>query len=162
MIAGASHGKRAGNGRGARQMQDPNQRNMKHAQNETDPLVLKAGEGRVYRCGTMTAVFKADENETSDKYSISEWWLEPNSDGPGAHLHEDNDEVFYGIEGTASVLVGDTWVNVEPGTFLRIPAKTIHDFANHTNKRCGLLNFFIPGGFERNMPSIVKWFEDNP
>jgi hypothetical protein len=25
----------------------------------------------------------------------------------------------------------------------------------------GVLNFFIPGGFERNMPSIVKWFEDN-
>lgn len=35
------------------------------------------------------------------------WWLEPNSDGPGAHQHENNDEVFYGIEGLISILVGD-------------------------------------------------------
>jgi len=85
---------------------------MKHKQNETDALFLKAGEGRVYNCGSITAVFKADENETANKYSVSEWWLEPNSDGPGPHQHEDNDEVFYGIEGVASVLVGDKWVDV--------------------------------------------------
>lgn len=126
-----------------------------------DTLLLQPGEGRVYQCGSMTAVFKADENETTEKYSISEWWLEPNSEGPGAHQHEDNDEVFYGIEGIASVLVVDSWVDVEKGTFLRIPAKTTHDFANRTSERCGLLNFFIPGGFERNMPAIVKWFEGN-
>ena len=132
---------------------------MKH--NETDQLLLKKGEGRVYNCGTMTAVFKADENETADKYSISEWWLEPNSGGPGAHQHEDNDEVFYGIEGITSILVGDKWFEISRGDFLRIPAKTIHDFANNTNEKSGLLNFFIPGGFERYMPSIVKWFNDN-
>lgn len=135
---------------------------MKRAQDENDELLLRAGEGRVYRCGTMTAIFKADENETAEKYSISEWWLNPNSAGPGPHLHEHNDEVFYGIEGTTSVLVGKKWVELRKGDFLRIPANTIHDFLNRTSDRCGVLNFFIPGGFERNMPSIVKWFEDNP
>jgi mannose-6-phosphate isomerase-like protein (cupin superfamily) len=135
---------------------------MKHPNNATDSLVLLPGEGRTYNCGTMTAVFKADENETNEKYSISEWWLEPMSDGPGSHLHEDNDEVFYVLEGTPSILVGDKWIEAPKGTFLRIPAKTIHDFSNRTNQKAGLLNFFIPGGFERNMPAIVKWFEDNP
>lgn len=134
---------------------------MKHTHNETDKLFLKAGEGRVYNCGTMTAIFKADENETGERYSISEWWLEPHSLGPGAHLHENNDEAFYGIEGTTSILVGEKWVDVEQGTFLRIPANTIHDFANNSNEKAGILNFFIPGGFEKNMPSIVKWFEEN-
>src|SRR5690606_34834399 len=118
-------------------------------------------EGRHYDCGTMTAIFKADENETDGKYSISEWWLEPNSEGPGAHQHEENDEVFYVIEGRASFLVGDQWMDAEKGTFIRIPARTIHDFANRTNYKTGLLNFFIPGGFERNMPSIVQWFAEN-
>jgi hypothetical protein len=54
---------------------------MEHKHNETDTLFLKTGEGRVYNCGLMMAIFKADENETANKYSISEWWLEPNSDG---------------------------------------------------------------------------------
>lgn len=134
---------------------------MEHTNNEKDKLVLPAGEGRVYNCGTMTAVFKADENETGNRYSISEWWLEPHSGGPGPHQHEDNDEVFYGIEGTTSMLVGDEWIEITKGDFVRIPAKTIHDFANRTGEPSGLLNFFIPGGFERNMPAIVKWFEEN-
>lgn len=128
-----------------------------HAQ----PIILKEGEGRKYEMGAMRAVFKADEGETRERYSISEWWLNAHSDGPGAHLHEANDEVFYVLEGTTSFLVGEEWINAEKGTFLRIPAKTMHDFANRTDQRTGVLNFFIPGGFERNMPEIVKWFEDN-
>lgn len=127
----------------------------------TKSLILSEGQGRVYNCGTMTAIFKADEHETNEKYSISEWWLEPNSDGPGPHSHDANDEVFYVLEGTTSFLVGDKWVDANKGTFLRIPAKTIHDFKNQTNEKTGVLNFFIPGGFERNMPAIVQWFEDN-
>ncbi|TCV08169.1 cupin domain [Sphingobacterium alimentarium] len=132
---------------------------MEHKNNSADALILPEGEGRIYNCGTMTAIFKADENETNEKYSISEWWLEPNSDGAGAHQHEDNDEVFYVLEGTTSILIGDKWIDADKGTFIRIPAKTIHDFANRTDKRTGVLNFFVPGGFERNMPAIVDWFE---
>lgn len=134
---------------------------MKHPQTHTDALILEAGQGRVYHCGNMTAIFKADENETDNKYSVSEWILAPRSDGPGAHQHEENDEVFYVIEGTASILVGEQWVEAKKGAFLRIPAKTMHDFKNETDDKVILLNFFTPGGFERNMPSIVKWFEDN-
>ena len=127
----------------------------------TEAIVLGNGEGRLYNCGPMTAIFKADENETSCKYSVSEWWLEPHSDGPGAHLHESNDEIFYVLEGVTSFLVGDKWIDAGKGTFLRIPAKSLHDFANRTAQRTGVLNIFIPGGFERNMPEIVKWFQEN-
>jgi mannose-6-phosphate isomerase-like protein (cupin superfamily) len=134
---------------------------MEHKDNASDVLILKAGEGRTYPCGTITAVFKADENETDTKYSVSEWWMEPDSGGPGAHSHEENDEVFYVLEGTPSFLVGDTWIDAEKGTFLRIPAKTTHDFKNNQSHKAGVLNFFIPGGFERNMPAIVNWFEEN-
>ncbi len=134
---------------------------MKHPKNNTDALILSPGEGRVYPCGPMTAVFKADENETGERYSISEWWLDPHSEGPGAHLHAHHDEVFYVLEGVTSILVGNQWIEAEKGAFIRIPANTLHDFQNKTDQRTGILNFFIPGGFERNMPSIVQWFEEN-
>ncbi len=125
-------------------------------------IALGPGEGRIYRMGTMTAVFKADEAETDSRYSFSEWWLEPHAEGPGAHSHKDNDEIFYVIEGTASVLIGDRWTDAPQGSFLRIPAGVTHDFRNRTSERAGLLNVFIPGGFERNMPEIVDWFSRNP
>ncbi len=125
---------------------------------EHRPIILGPEQGRVYACGPMTAVFKADGAETGNRYSISEWWLEPNSDGPGAHSHADNDEIFLVLEGRPSVLVGDVWHEAPRGTLLRIPAGVTHDFANRTDARAGLFNVFLPGGFEENMPAIVAWF----
>ena len=125
------------------------------------PLILQPGEGRSYPCGPMTALFKADGPETDSRYSISEWWLDPNSDGPGAHLRDANDEIFFVIAGRPSVLVGETWHELGVGSLLVIPAGVMHDFANRTDDRAGLLNVWIPGGFEQNMPSIVDWFAAN-
>lgn len=121
-------------------------------------IFLEPSQGRSYALGSMHAVFKADGNETADRYSISEWWLEPHSAGAGAHLHEENDEIFYVLEGVASLLIGDRWLDAAKGSFVRIPAGTMHDFENRTGNRAGLLNVFIPGGFEKNMPAIVEWF----
>ena len=126
------------------------------------PVILGPGQGRGYDCGSMSAVFKADGDETGKAYSVSEWWLEPGSDGPGAHSHEANDEIFYVIAGRPSILVGETWHECPTGSSLIIPAGVTHDFANRTDSRAGLFNVFIPGDFEKNMPSIVEWFRNNP
>lgn len=125
-------------------------------------IVLGPDEGRSYAMPVMRAVFKADGAETGDRYCVSEWWVDPHSDGPGAHSHDANDEIFYVIEGTASLLVGDTWIDGSKGSFFLVPAGTTHDFANRTDQPMGLFNVFIPGGFEKNMPAVVKWYEDNP
>jgi hypothetical protein len=37
--------------------------------------------------GKISAVFKADGDESANAYAISGWWLEPQSTGPGAHVH---------------------------------------------------------------------------
>jgi hypothetical protein len=42
-----------------------------------------------------------------------------------------------------------------------VPANMLHDFENRTDARAGLLNVFIPGGFEDGMPAIVEWFRNN-
>jgi mannose-6-phosphate isomerase-like protein (cupin superfamily) len=121
-------------------------------------IVLGPEAGRSYPCGSMRAVFKADGEETGERYSVSEWWLEPHSDGPGSHAHADGDELFYVVAGCVSFLVGTAWVDAAAGSFLRVPAGVDHDFANRTGDRAGLLNVFTPGGFEKEMPAIVEWY----
>jgi quercetin dioxygenase-like cupin family protein len=44
-------------------------------------------------------------------------------------LHEADDELFYVLEGTASLLVGEQWIKATKGAFFRIPKNTLHDFA---------------------------------
>ena len=126
------------------------------------PILLGPDQGRTYALGPMRAVFKADEAETDAAYSISEWWLEPHTAGPGPHRHEANDDIFYVLEGTARFLLGAEWVDAPKGTFVRAPAGVTHDFANETDGRVGLLNIYVPGGFERDMPAIVAWFAGQP
>jgi mannose-6-phosphate isomerase-like protein (cupin superfamily) len=123
-------------------------------------IVLTPGAGRAYPMGRISAVFKADGDETAQAYSISEWWLEPNTKGPGAHAHPE-DDVFYVIEGTMSVLVGDEWVDAPAGSFVLVPGGVTHDFENRGNSRAGVLNFF-PGVFEPEMDGIAKYFAQHP
>jgi quercetin dioxygenase-like cupin family protein len=85
------------------------------------PIVLAPGSGRTWAMGRICAVFKADGDETARRYSISEWWLEPHTAGPGPHSHPE-DDVFYVIGGTMSVLVGDQWTHAPVGSFVLIPA----------------------------------------
>jgi len=125
-------------------------------------IVRGPGEGRAYEMPTMRAIFKADGAETDSRFSVSEWWLAPNSTGPGRHSHEANEELFLVIEGTASILVGNAWIEAAKGSFVMIPAGVEHDFENRTAETMGLFNVFLPGGFEQNMPAIVDWFRDHP
>ncbi len=109
--------------------------------------------------GPVASVFKADGAETRGQYSISEWWLEPYTKGPGAHQHEE-DDVFYVLEGTLSFFVGGKWIDAPNGSLVIAPGNTPHDFENRTAKRAGMLNFSTPGGFEPHMKGIAAWFRE--
>ena len=124
-------------------------------------IVLPAGGGRRYEMGLLSALFKADEAETDAKYSVSEWILQPQQPGVGAHSHDANDEIFVVLEGTPDILLDNNWTPCAAGAFIRIPAGTTHDFRNTSGHVARLLNIFLPGGFERDMPKIVDWFAQN-
>lgn len=124
------------------------------------PVVLAPGAGRQYPMGRISAVFKADNDETAHNYSVSEWWLEPHTKGPGAHAHPE-DGVFYVLEGTMSMLIGDSWVDATRGAFILVPGGITHDFENRTGSRAGVLTF-SSGVFELDMPGIAEWFAEHP
>jgi mannose-6-phosphate isomerase-like protein (cupin superfamily) len=124
------------------------------------PIVLTPGAGRQYPMGRISAVFKADGDETAQAYSISEWWLDANTKGPGAHSHPE-DDVFFVIEGTMSLLVGTEWIDAPVGSFVLVPGGVTHDFENRSNQRAGILNF-TPGVFEPEMKGIAEWFAEHP
>jgi len=82
------------------------------------PVFWGPGEGCDNPVGSIRALFKADDDETAGAYSISEWWLEPKTQGPGAHPEED---VSYVLEGMMSFLVDERWIAAPKGSFMLVP-----------------------------------------
>jgi len=118
------------------------------------PILIPPGEGRRYPMGRMNAIFKADRDETARLYSISEWWLEPGTRGPGVHAHGE-DHVFYVIAGTLSLCLADQWSDAAAGSYAVIPGGTPHDFQNRGSVATGFISFNAPGGFEARLPDIA-------
>jgi mannose-6-phosphate isomerase-like protein (cupin superfamily) len=127
---------------------------MKEAATVRKPIIVPPDQGRVYEVGRMRAIFKADSRETNDRYSVSEWWLEPRTRGPGVHEHSD-DHVFYVIAGTLSVFVNNEWSHATKGSYIVIPGGTLHNFENQGSVPTGFICFNSPGGFEEDMTDIA-------
>ena len=127
----------------------------------TETIFRQSGEGRNYKLRaneSLDVTFKADGDEVANKYSITEWWMEPGAPAVDAHIHETNDELIYVLEGTASVLNGDEWIALEKGGVAIIPAGVTHGFRNDSDKRAGILNIFLNGAYEVMMPQIQAMF----
>lgn len=127
-----------------------------------DNVILRQpGEGRDYKLGgseEIEVTFKADGEEVANKYSITEWWMEKGAPAVDAHIHETNDELIYVLEGTASVLNGENWVQLKKGGMAIIPAGVVHGFRNDSDQRAGILNIFLNGAYEAMMPQIQMMF----
>jgi mannose-6-phosphate isomerase-like protein (cupin superfamily) len=111
--------------------------------------------------GRMEAVFKADGQESLGAYSISEWWLDPNTAGPPAHKHPE-DHVFYVITGTLDLLVDGEWSKAESGSYVLIPGGMRHTFENRGAQRAGVPSSNAPGGFDDQAQPIADWLANNP
>jgi quercetin dioxygenase-like cupin family protein len=119
------------------------------------PVVIAPDQGRLYPMGRMRAVFKADGDQTADRYSVSEWWLEPRTRGPGdMHAHEE-DHLFYVLAGIVSLCLDGVWSHAPQGAYVVIPGGTPHTFENRGDVPAGFMSFNTPGGFEARMPDIA-------
>jgi len=128
----------------------------------SEPLVVNPDEGRTYEMGRMSAIFKADLDETETSISVSEWRLEPNTEGPHIHKHPES-HLFYILDGKLSVyLEGRSWFESIQGSYIFIPGWLDHGFENRSDSVVTFMSINTPGGFEASIPSIVDYFKDSP
>lgn len=125
------------------------------------PMIIRPEQRRAYDMGRLRAYFFADEKETAGRYSISEWWLEPRTGGPGLHAHPE-DHIYYILTGTLDLVIEDESSEASRGCYILIPGGVRHKFENQGDEECGFISINAPGGFEAKMPGIVAWFKENP
>jgi mannose-6-phosphate isomerase-like protein (cupin superfamily) len=67
------------------------------------------------------------------------------------HVHVDEDDAFYILEGEMTFLFGDEQATAPPGTFVLAPAGVEHGFRNEQDGPVRMLNIHAPAGFDRRI-----------
>ena len=119
-----------------------------------EPVFLRAGEGEVYPAGGSTIAIKAAE-ATGGTFFLAETIVAPGFAGPPPHYHRELHDMFYVLEGTLSVRLGDESVEAEAGTFVCMPPGIVHSFSNASAEPVRFLNFNTPAGWENYMRDLA-------
>jgi len=67
------------------------------------------------------------------------------------HVHADEDDAFYIIEGELTFDLGDETVAAPPGTFVLAPPGVLHGFHNAGPEPVRMFNLHAPAGFDRRI-----------
>lgn len=86
-------------------------------------------------------------------------------DGPPLHVHREQDDTFFVLEGVLAVQVGDDVFDLEPGDFATVPPGVPHTFANIREHQPPVkaINLMTPGGLDaqfRDMSSMGEAASD--
>jgi mannose-6-phosphate isomerase-like protein (cupin superfamily) len=68
-----------------------------------------------------------------------------------AHVHRDEDDAFYIVEGEMTFIFGDQREPAPPGTFVLVPPGVEHGFRNDGTRPVRMLNIHAPAGFDRRI-----------
>jgi mannose-6-phosphate isomerase-like protein (cupin superfamily) len=68
-----------------------------------------------------------------------------------AHVHADEDDAFFILEGELTFVFGGETVPAPPGTFVLVPPGVEHGFRNDGAGPVRMLNIHAPAGFDRRI-----------
>jgi mannose-6-phosphate isomerase-like protein (cupin superfamily) len=70
--------------------------------------------------------------------------------GPPLHVHREQDDTFFVLEGVLTVQAGDELIDLGPGDFATVPPGIAHTFDNIRNDQppVKVINLMTPGGLD--------------
>ena len=105
------------------------------------------GEGEHHDAGSAQILIKADGEHTGGSFYLAESTLAPGFAGPPPHRHRRLHDMFYVLEGTLTLLLGEETVEAGPRLLrLRASPGVVHTFRNDSDGPVRLLNFNTPAG----------------
>jgi quercetin dioxygenase-like cupin family protein len=108
---------------------------------------LEEGEGEArWWLGVSLVTIKATGKETSGRYALVEV-LEPEGEEAPLHVHHNEDEGFWVLEGELTFQVGEETIKASPGSFLFGPRDVPHRYTVESGP-ARLLFILSPAGFE--------------
>jgi quercetin dioxygenase-like cupin family protein len=108
-------------------------------------LEAQAGE-RIWITGD-TVQIKATAADTRGAYTLIEAIASPGN-GPPPHVHRNEDETLYVLDGDFEILLGEQLVSAKPGALAFVPRGTVHRFHCLGDRAGRILLLYTPAGIE--------------
>jgi quercetin dioxygenase-like cupin family protein len=107
--------------------------------------ILLPGEGETVEIGTTTrTTFKAVGDETDDRLGLFEHHMEPGAPGASPHVHREQLEAFYVLDGVVELHLDGRSFAAPRGTFVNVPENMSHGFRNPYEDPAKMLIIFTP------------------
>jgi quercetin dioxygenase-like cupin family protein len=117
---------------------------------------MDAAGGHTFRMlGTSMRLITGAAN-TGGRYTMLEQVIPPGW-GPPRHIHSREDEIFYILEGSYELHVGDELRTVSAGASAILPHGIPHGFRNVAPTHSRLLCVITPGGLEEYFLALAKY-----
>jgi mannose-6-phosphate isomerase-like protein (cupin superfamily) len=126
------------------------------------PIVLRPGEGEHVQLRQSSAVIKAGVETTDGRFALAETTVEPGFPGPKPHVHRETFDMFFVLEGTLTMQLGEETLDLTAGAFVLVPPGTAHTFSNRTKKPVRLLNMDAPAGLESYLRELGGAMANDP
>jgi mannose-6-phosphate isomerase-like protein (cupin superfamily) len=110
--------------------------------------MLASREGTQIAAIGLGITMKTDGKSTHDAYSLFEYAVPPETNGPPAHIHTREDESFIGLTGRLDVSLGGQEFTLEPGDYLYLPRNVVHTFRNPYRDEARVISVVSPAGLE--------------
>ena len=107
-----------------------------------------SGTGRTFWGPGDRYTFLVTGAESGGAYFAMEA-LVPTGGGPPLHIHTNENETFYVLEGQCTFRLDDNTVLAGPGDFVNIPRGAVHSFHNDGTEPVRMILTFTPAGIER-------------
>ena len=104
--------------------------------------------------GPTAVMIKATGNDTNGSFYLGESVIQPGFPGPPPHVHEHLHDMFYVLDGTLTMRLGNDTIELAEGSFVCVPPGVVHTFSNPSAIPVRVLNFNTPAGWENYMRDL--------
>jgi len=117
--------------------------------------MLPSREGHAIAAIGLGITVKTDGKSTRDAYSMFEYTVPPETNGPPPHLHTREDESFICLAGKLDVSLGGEEFTIGHGDFLFLPRDVVHAFRNPYGEESRVVSVVSPAGLERYYQALA-------
>ena len=126
---------------------------------QTMPFHRRHTEGRSFWGPGDLYTFLVTGEESGGAY-FSMLAMVPPQGGPPLHIHLNEHETFYVLDGAPTFRLGDERIVAGPGDFVNVPKGVLHNFRNLSDRPVRMILTFTPAGIEKFFEETLERAHD--